>query len=110
MFFPSRKINFAYIKHSTALCSGISKTRLRKNPNGFSHGIKSQQRSRTFGNRTLTTSEMLNPYSTWPGLAQVYRLERQFQWWRSGHCYRTSNQVEFGITSLPRMNTTPLVS
>ena len=57
--------------------------------------------------RTLTTSEMLNPYSTWPGLAQVYRLERQFQWWRSGHCYRTSNQVEFGITSLPRTNTTP---
>jgi predicted transposase YbfD/YdcC len=30
--------------------------------------------------RILTTSEMLNSYSTWPGLAQVYRLERQFQW------------------------------
>ncbi len=57
--------------------------------------------------RILTTSEMLNPYSTWPGLAQVYRLERQFQWWRSGHCYRTSNEVEFGITSLARMNSTP---
>jgi len=23
--------------------------------------------------RTITTSEMLNAYSTWPGLAQVYR-------------------------------------
>jgi predicted transposase YbfD/YdcC len=57
--------------------------------------------------RILTTSEMLNPYSTWPGLAQVYRLERQFQWWRSGRCYRTSNEVEFGITSLARMNSTP---
>ncbi len=50
--------------------------------------------------RTITTSEMLNPYSSWPGLAQVYRLQRQFQWWRNGHCYRTSNAVEFGIASL----------
>jgi predicted transposase YbfD/YdcC len=57
--------------------------------------------------RVLTTSEMLNPYSTWPGLAQVYRLERQFQWWRSGRCYRTSCEVEFGITSLSRKKITP---
>lgn len=57
--------------------------------------------------RILTTSEMLNPYSTWPGLAQVYRLERQFQWWRSGRCYRTSNEAEFGITSLSRTNASP---
>jgi predicted transposase YbfD/YdcC len=57
--------------------------------------------------RTLTTSEMLNSYSTWPGLAQVYRLERQFQWLRSGRCYRTSCEVEFGITSLSRTKTTP---
>jgi predicted transposase YbfD/YdcC len=57
--------------------------------------------------RTLTTSEMLNRYSTWPGLAQVYRLERQFQWWRSGHCYRTSCEIEFGITSLSRITANP---
>ena len=57
--------------------------------------------------RTLTTSERLNAYSTWPGLAQVYRLERQFQWWRSGRCYRTSREVEFGITSLARKKITP---
>jgi len=65
--------------------------------------------------RIMTTSEMLNPYSTWPGLAQVYlylrrykyRPERQFQYFRSGHCYRTSHQVELGITSLSRTNTTP---
>ena len=37
-------------------------------------------------------------------LAQVYRLERQFQWWRSGRCYRSSSEVEFGITSLSRAN------
>jgi predicted transposase YbfD/YdcC len=58
--------------------------------------------------RTITTSEMLNMYSAWPGLAQVYRLERQFQWRRNGRCYRTSCEVEFGITSLPRKETSPL--
>lgn len=57
--------------------------------------------------RILTTSEMLNSYATWPGLAQVYRLVRQFQWWRSGRCYRTSCEVEFGITSLSRQKITP---
>lgn len=58
--------------------------------------------------RTITTSEMLNTYAAWPGLAQVYRLEREFQWWRKGVCYKTSCEVEFGITSLPRKKITPM--
>lgn len=58
--------------------------------------------------RSITTSEMLNVYAAWPGLAQVYRLERHFQWRRNGRCYRTSNEVEFGITSLPRKQASPL--
>jgi predicted transposase YbfD/YdcC len=57
--------------------------------------------------RTLTTSEMLNAYAAWPGLAQVYRLERQFQWRRNGRTYRTSCEVEFGITSLTRKAASP---
>lgn len=57
--------------------------------------------------RILTTSEMLNTYSGWPGLAQVYRLERQFQWWRNGRSYRSSCEVEFGITSLTRQEASP---
>jgi predicted transposase YbfD/YdcC len=57
--------------------------------------------------RTITTSEMLNAYAAWPGLAQVYRLERQFLWRRNGRCYRTSCEVEFGITSLTRQETSP---
>ena len=57
--------------------------------------------------RTITTSEMLNAYAAWPGLAQVYRLEREFQWWRRGVCYKTSHQVEFGITSLAREKASP---
>ena len=57
--------------------------------------------------RILSTSEMLNAYAAWPGLAQVYRLERQFQWRRNGRCYRTSCEVEFGITSLTRQQASP---
>lgn len=57
--------------------------------------------------RTIMTSEMLNAYAGWPGLAQVYRLERQFQWRRNGSCYRASCEVEFGITSLTRKKATP---
>ncbi len=57
--------------------------------------------------RTITTSEMLNAYSTWPGLSQVYRLERQFQWFRAGRVYHTSHDVEFGITSLARTKAPP---
>jgi predicted transposase YbfD/YdcC len=57
--------------------------------------------------RTITTSEMLNAYAAWPGLAQVYRLERHFQWWRNGRSYRTSCEVEFGITSLTRQKASP---
>lgn len=57
--------------------------------------------------RTITTSEMLNSYSGWPGLAQVYRLVREFQWRRNGKCYRTSCEVEFGITSLTRAQASP---
>ena len=58
--------------------------------------------------RTITTSEMLNVYAAWPGLAQVYRLERHFQWRRNARCYRTSCEVEFGITSLTRQEASPL--
>lgn len=57
--------------------------------------------------RIITTSEMLNAYAAWPGLAQVYRLERHFQWRRNGRSYRTSCEVEFGITSLPRQEASP---
>jgi predicted transposase YbfD/YdcC len=57
--------------------------------------------------RTITTSEMLNAYAAWSGLAKVYRLQREFQWRRNGKCYRTSCEVEFGLTSLTRTQATP---
>ena len=57
--------------------------------------------------RTLQTSEMLNDYCDWPGLGQVYRLERQFYWLRQGQVYKASCEIEFGITSLIRRRAAP---
>lgn len=57
--------------------------------------------------RTLQTSEMLNGYCDWPGLGQVYRLERQFFWLRQNQVYKSSCEIEFGITSLPRPQAAP---
>lgn len=57
--------------------------------------------------RTLQTSQMLTEYLDWPGVGQVYRLERQFKWVRQGRTYKTSCEVEYGITSLSRKEATP---
>jgi predicted transposase YbfD/YdcC len=52
--------------------------------------------------RSLQTSEMLNDYLDWPGVGQVYRLERQFYWVRQGQVYKSSCEIEWGVTSLRR--------
>jgi predicted transposase YbfD/YdcC len=52
--------------------------------------------------RTLTTSKLLNDYVDWPGIAQVYRLERKISWVRRGQVYKTSEEIEYGITNLSR--------
>jgi len=57
--------------------------------------------------RTIQTSEMLNDYLDWPGLGQVYRLERKFFWLRQGQTYKTSCEIEFGMTSLKRKQASP---
>lgn len=57
--------------------------------------------------RTLQTSAMLNDYVDWPGIGQVYRLERQFSWLRQGKVYKTSCEIEYGITSLSRDQASP---
>ena len=50
---------------------------------------------------------MLNDYLDWPGIGQVYRLEREFYWLRQGNIYKTSREIEFGITSLSRVKAPP---
>ena len=57
--------------------------------------------------RSIQTSEMLNQYLDWPGLGQVYRLERKFFWVRQGQTYKTSAEVEYGMTSLVRKVAAP---
>jgi predicted transposase YbfD/YdcC len=57
--------------------------------------------------RTLQTSTMLNDYLDWPGLSQVYRLERKFTWLRQGQVTKRSCETEFGITSLNRAKAAP---
>jgi predicted transposase YbfD/YdcC len=57
--------------------------------------------------RQIHTSAMLNDYVNWPGLGQVYRLERCFTWMRQGKVIKTSQEVEYGITSLTREKASP---
>jgi predicted transposase YbfD/YdcC len=52
--------------------------------------------------RTIQTSEMLNEYLDWPGVKQVYRLDREFHWLRQGQVYKSSYEIEYGIASLSR--------
>lgn len=58
--------------------------------------------------RTIQTSTMLNDYLDWPGVGQVYRLQREFIWLRQGKSYKTSCEIEFGITSLSREKASPM--
>lgn len=58
--------------------------------------------------RFIQTSAMLNDYVDWPGIGQVYRLERTFTWRRAGKIIKTSREVEYGITSLPREKASPM--
>ena len=57
--------------------------------------------------RTIRTSAMLNDYLNWPGVGQVYCLEREFSWIRHGKTYKTSRETELGITSLMREHASP---
>jgi len=50
---------------------------------------------------------MLNEYLDWPGLAQVYRLERQFTWLQKGQVTKRSCETEYSITSLSRSLASP---
>ncbi len=57
--------------------------------------------------RMIRTSSMLKDYLDWPGVEQVYYLERQFSWMRQGQAYKTSREIEVGITSLTREEAPP---
>ncbi len=58
--------------------------------------------------RTLTASRMLNDYLDWPGVDQVYRLERKVKTMRAGQVVHQSCEVEYGISSLVRQKASPV--
>ncbi len=54
--------------------------------------------------RTVTTSAALVGFSTWPGLAQVFQVERQVSLKKSG---QERSEVVYGVTSLSPARATP---
>ena len=57
--------------------------------------------------RTLTVSGLLNTYLDWPGVQQVFRLERKFTFVRKGQITRVEQMVHYGLTSLSRQQASP---
>ncbi len=71
---------------------------------GFSPGAKDFQTAHTVEKghgrheeRTITTSSLLNDYLTWPGVAQVFKLERRASNQTTGE---VRHEVVYGVTSL----------
>ena len=54
--------------------------------------------------RTLTVSRLLNDYLDWPGLGQVFKLERRFTTLATGAVHR---DVQYGLTSLTAAEASP---
>lgn len=54
--------------------------------------------------RTITMSSLLNDYLDWPGLSQVFKIERRFTHARTGTVHQ---EVNFGFTSLDANRATP---
>lgn len=54
--------------------------------------------------RILTASSLLNDYLDWPGLGQVFKLERRFTTLATGVVHR---EVQYGLTSLTAANASP---
>jgi predicted transposase YbfD/YdcC len=78
---------------------------------GFSPTAKDFQAARTVDKghgrheeRTLTTSSMLNAYLDWPGVAQVFKLERRTTYLATG---AVRHEVVYGLTSLPADKAAP---
>jgi predicted transposase YbfD/YdcC len=54
--------------------------------------------------RTLTVSSLLNDYLDWPGVGQVFRLERRFTTLATGEVFQ---EVQYGLTSLTHSEASP---
>jgi predicted transposase YbfD/YdcC len=54
--------------------------------------------------RTITVSSLLNDYLDWPGVAQVFKLERRFTNLATG---KVEQEVRYGLTSLSSSRASP---
>jgi len=54
--------------------------------------------------RSLTASSLLNDYLDWPGLGQVFKLERRFTTLATGSLHQ---EVQYGLTSLTAAQASP---
>ena len=66
-------------------------------PNDFRTARTVEKGHGRLDKRTITVSSMLAHYSTWPELAQVFKLESQ----RTDALGSTKTEVRYGVTSLP---------
>ena len=66
-------------------------------PNDFRTARTAEKGHGRLEKRTITVSSMLADYSTWPELAQVFKLESQ----RTDALGSTKTEVRYGVTSLP---------
>lgn len=82
-----------------------------KTVKGFSQGTKDFRTAQTVEKghgreerRVLTISAELKTYLDWPGVEQVFKLERYFKRTRDGH---VTHEVAYGITSLTALEAGP---
>ncbi len=66
-------------------------------PTDFQHATHTDSGHGRIEKRTLTTSRLLQGYLDWPGVQQVFKLERQV--W-DGQCKPLRSEVVYGLTSL----------
>jgi len=66
-------------------------------PNDFRTATTVEKGHGRLDKRTITVSSLLEDYSTWPALAQVFKLENQ----RTDALGTTKTEVRYGVTSLP---------
>jgi predicted transposase YbfD/YdcC len=66
-------------------------------PNDFRTARTAEKGHGRLEKRTITVSSMLADYSTWPHLAQVFKLESQ----RTDALGSTKTELRYGLTSLP---------
>ena len=72
-------------------------------PMDFRSAQSIQKRHGRREKRRITVSSLLASYSQWPGLMQVFQIERQ----RTNALGETEQEVHYGITSLPTSLATP---